>query len=70
MILSIFHWLLIISIILLPFSRKWVGGMWRWIFRQLGHVLLFVWKVIMKIPGIIWTIIKGIFRFLWMVFVK
>lgn len=70
MVLSIFHWLLIISIILLPFSIKWVGGMWRWIFQVLGKLFQFFFSIVRKIAELIWTIFKAIFKFFWMLFVK
>jgi hypothetical protein len=59
MLLSIFHWLIIISIILVVINRKWAVGLWKWIFKQLGSAFRFVWKVFVKF-----------FEFLWMVIVK
>jgi hypothetical protein len=65
MLLSIFHWLIIISIILVVINRKWAVELWKWIFRQLGSVLRFVWKVLVKFFEFLWLVIvklaKGLF---------
>lgn len=65
MVLTIFHWLLVISIILLPFSRKWVGSVWKWIFRLLKNIFQFAWSIFRKIAEFIWSVIIGILNFVW-----
>ena len=65
MVLSIFHWLVIISIIVLPFSRKWVDGMWKWIFRLGGKLVRFIFAVLRKLGGLVWILIAKIIGTTW-----
>ena len=68
--ISLFSWLLIISIILLVTSRKWFLIMWKWIFRQLGFLLRLTFQFFKKVLEYLWTFLKGILKLVWMFLVK
>ncbi len=70
MIFAIFQWLIVISIFLFMFNRKWLKKMWRWIFGQGGNLFDFVLRTSKKILWFLWILFVKTIKLIWIIFFK